>query len=47
MINHIRQWNKWRKGCLNGKFYKLLVLLKIIRSPTFELHKAWGMYDDV
>ena len=35
-MNHIRKWNKWRKHNLNSGFYKLLVLLKIVKSPTFE-----------
>lgn len=35
-IKHIKKWNEWRKGCLNSPIYKLLVLFKIKKSPTFE-----------
>lgn len=41
MIKHIKVWNKWRKKSLNSKIYKLLVLLGISRSPTFQLEKAF------
>ena len=34
MLNHIRRWNIWRKGCLNGPIYKILVLFGVIKSPT-------------
>lgn len=33
--NHIRHWNRWRKYNIDSKFYKLLVLFGICRSPTF------------
>ena len=37
IINHIKRWNKWRKHYLPGhKLHKLLVLLHIKYSPTFE-----------
>lgn len=37
IINHIKRWNKWRKHYLPGhKLHKLLVLLHIMYSPTFE-----------
>lgn len=32
---HIRKWNKWRKGNTNGKIHKILVLFGK-HSPTFE-----------
>ena len=35
-IKHIKKWNEWRKGCLNSPIYKLQVLFKIKKSPTFE-----------
>ena len=35
---HFRKWNEWRKRNLNSKFYQLLILLKVFRSPTFELY---------
>ena len=44
---HFRKWNKWRKRSGDSKLYKFLVLMRIIKSPTFEwyvdgeiLHKA-------
>lgn len=35
IIKHIRRWNVWRKNNLNSKRYKILVLLGIIKSPSF------------
>ena len=35
---HLKKWNGWRKHSLNSKFHKLLVLLGIIKSPTFDLY---------
>ena len=35
MIKHIKKWNEWRKHCLNSPLHKLLVLLGIVKSPTF------------
>ena len=37
MVNHIKKWNRWRKRNINSHFYKLLVLLKLVKSPTFEM----------
>lgn len=37
MIRHIRRWNIWRKHCLNCGFYKFLVLIGAVVSPTLEL----------
>lgn len=37
IVNHIKRWNIWRKGSLNGLFYKLAVLFGIIKFPSFEL----------
>lgn len=34
MLNHIRRWNIWRKGCLDGPVHKILVLFGVIKSPT-------------
>lgn len=31
---HFRRWNIWRRYSLNGWFHKLLVLFKVIESPT-------------
>ena len=35
LVNHIRRWNVWRKGSINGPVYKLMVLFGSIKSPTF------------
>lgn len=37
MLDHIRRWNIWRKNCLNGPIYKILVLFGVIKSPTMIL----------
>ena len=34
---HFRRWNSWRKGNANCKFHQILVLLKLVKSPTFEM----------
>ena len=34
MIDHFRRWNIWRKRSLNGPLHKLLVLFRVIESPT-------------
>lgn len=34
MFNHVRRWNIWRKKCLNGPIYKILVLFGVTKSPT-------------
>lgn len=44
MIQHIKNWNRWRKGNINSKKHKLLVLLKLRHSPTmayFMSKKKW------
>lgn len=38
----VAAWKTWRKRNLNGWVYQLLVLLKIIRSPTLEMELAWN-----
>ena len=40
LIKHFKRWNKWRKGSLNSPIYKVLVLLNILKSPTFNLIMA-------
>ena len=37
LINHIKRWNKWRKGNLNHPLYKFLVLTGWFKSPTMCL----------
>lgn len=34
VIKHIRRWNYWRKNNSNGRFYKILVLFGMVKSPT-------------
>lgn len=36
LISHCKKWNCWRKYNDNTGFHKLLVLFKIVKSPTFE-----------
>lgn len=36
IIKHIKRWNEWRKESLNNPVQKLLVLFKVIESPTFK-----------
>lgn len=38
-------WKTWRKRNLNGWAYQLLVLFRIIKSPTFEVERAWKEYE--
>lgn len=41
IVNHIQQWNEWRKRNTNSKFWKFMVLTKFVSSPTFEAHKTF------
>lgn len=34
LIKHFRRWNIWRKGCLNNRTHKFLVLIGFRKSPT-------------
>lgn len=43
-MRRIKQWNRWRKNCINPWYYKLLVLFGIIKSPTFEIF--YGMTEE-
>lgn len=36
MIKHIKHWNEWRKHNINSWWYKLLVLFKMVESPTWN-----------
>lgn len=42
LIKHFKRWNKWRKGCFNSRLYKFLVLIGLVKSPSF----AWTFTDD-
>lgn len=49
MIKHIRRWNIWRKHCMNSPFYKFLVLIGFIKSPTMafiSLPEEWIEYEE-
>ena len=35
VINHVRRWNIWRKHNADGKIHKFIVLIGLIKSPTF------------
>lgn len=37
VIKHIRRWNYWRKNNSNGRFYKILVLFGMVKSPTMVI----------
>lgn len=37
LISHCKKWNCWRKYNDNTGFHKLLVLFKIVKSPTFDI----------
>ena len=37
---HYQQWNRWQKHCQNSRFHKILVLLGLRRSPSFEMMKV-------
>lgn len=47
MVKHLKEWNKWRKRNMNGRFYKFLVLIKIEKSPTFEIMKTDEKYKNM
>lgn len=32
-----KKWTVWRKMCINGPFYKFLVLIGLIKSPSFAM----------
>lgn len=36
IIKHIKRWNRWRKNNLNSPIHKLLVLFKVIESPSMK-----------
>ena len=42
IINHIKLWNYWRNRSTNNKFYKIMVLLCLVHSPTFEMEKRYN-----
>lgn len=36
-VLHVKCWNSWRKVNRNGWFYKFMVLIGAMVSPTFEI----------
>ncbi len=40
--HHCKLWNEWRKRNGNGSLHKILVLLCINHSPTFEAMKIYN-----
>lgn len=46
LIKHIKRWNLWRKHSMDSVIHKLLVLFKIIDSPTFGAICAWKDYKE-
>lgn len=47
LIKQLYYWNAWRKKCTNHPVYKLMVLLGLVKSPTFTIFKAIEEYSDV
>lgn len=37
---HYQQWKRWEKRSLNSRFHKIMVLLGLRISPTFEMMKT-------
>lgn len=44
---HIKNWNYWRKHCDCSWIHKIMVLFKVIHSPSFESIKALDMVGDL
>lgn len=38
MIKDFKKWNDWQKRCMNSRFYKFLVLIEFIHSPSFDAY---------
>lgn len=39
MVKNYKKWKNWQKRCINGRFYKFLVLIGFVHSPSFEAFK--------
>ena len=37
IITYFKRWNKWRKYNLNSPLHRILVLLGLADSPTFDM----------
>lgn len=44
-LQRFRVWNEWRKSNCNHPLHKLLVLLGLRLSPTFELRLAFKVIE--
>lgn len=44
LLNHIKNWNEWRKHNRNSKLHQILVLFKFKHSPTFN-YSQWEDMD--
>lgn len=42
---YIKLWWKWAMNCYNSWPYKILVLFKLAKSPTFESIKAFRSWE--
>lgn len=45
MITYIKLWWGWATRCRNSWSYKIAVLFKLTKSPSFEFHK--GYFEEV
>lgn len=39
MVQNYKKWKNWQKRCINSRFYKFLVLIGFVHSPSFEAFK--------
>lgn len=39
MVKNYKKWKDWQKHCINSWFYKFLVLIGFVHSPSFEAFK--------
>ena len=40
MVKNYKKWKDWQKCCINSRFYKFLVLIGLVHSPSFEAFKT-------
>lgn len=40
MVQNYKKWKDWQKRCINSRFYKFLVLIGFVHSPSFEAFKT-------
>ena len=40
MVKKYKKWKDWQKCCINSRFYKFLVLIGFVHSPSFEAFKT-------